>query len=99
MPVESAISTRNPSRPDSQTGSARNGLLAILSSVSCVHAARAGGSAPRKLAEISRARSVDAMLGRVCVKSCGSELGVARDARRRCVVPVRGHQHMDTVNV
>jgi len=79
IPVESTIRTRKDVSLERNSGSARNGLEAMLSSSRLTQAARAGGSARRKFADMSSARSVLVMCGRVLVRNEGTALGVLDD--------------------
>lgn len=65
IPIASAMSTRKPSKLANQTGRTRSGLLAMFNSVSCVQRASAGGKAVRRFPDISSARRVCAILGKV----------------------------------
>lgn len=58
IPVESAMMTRRFVRSARKTGRTRNGFEAMFSSSRCSQTASTGGSAPKKLADISRASSV-----------------------------------------
>lgn len=87
IPVESTMRRRNAVNPARNSGSARTGFDAMFNSSRLVHAARAGGSATRKFAEISRARRVSAIWGSVPVRNDGTAFGVGDDPINRCVVP------------
>src|SRR6266699_2444549 len=63
IPVESAIKTRRFRRPARKTGRTLRGLEAILSSSRVSQTDKTGGKAPRKFAEISRARRLWAIRG------------------------------------
>jgi hypothetical protein len=88
MPVESAMRTRRFIKSARKTGRTRSGFDPTFNSSRFSQTARTGGKAPRKLAEMSRARRLRAICGRVEVRNEGTELGVVDDPIRRCVVPV-----------
>ena len=88
MPVESAMRTRRFNKSARNTGRTRSGFDPTFNSSRFSQTARTGGKAPRKLAEMSRARRLRAICGRVEVRKEGTELGVVDDPIRRCVVPV-----------
>jgi hypothetical protein len=81
------MSTRRDVSSDRKTGSTRRGLDAMFNSSRLAQVARQGGSAPRKLADMSRARRVVEMEGIVFVRNEGIAFGVVDDPIRRCVVP------------
>ena len=89
MPVESAINTRRFVKLATKMGIARMGLEEIFSSSKLMHASSESGRAPRKLHEISRARSELEIIGRVWLRKAGMALGVLLEPTRRCVVPGR----------
>ena len=89
IPVESAIRTRRDVRWERKTGRTRRGLDARFSSSRHVHEARAGGTATRKLADMSRARRVLQICGRVFARKKGIAFGVLDEPTSRCVVPGR----------
>ena len=89
MPVESAISTRRFVRLATKMGMARIGFDEMLSSSKLTHASSESGRAPRKLHEISSARSELDIIGRVWLRKAGMALGVLLEPTRRCVVPGR----------
>ena len=82
-PVLSVMSTRSDVRPARKTGSARRGLDAMFNSSRQTHAWRTGGSATKKLAEMSSASNVVAIGGIVFVRNVGTEFGVLDDPIRR----------------
>jgi hypothetical protein len=86
--VLSAINTLRVVSCDSQVGSTRRGLAAILSSSSTMQDARAGGNAGNMLHEMSRAKSVLVILGKADVRNPGIWFGVEEPERSRCVVPI-----------
>src|SRR5882757_4936365 len=88
MPVESAMSTRRDVRFVKNTGKTRSGLDAMLSSSKFSHEPRAGGSATKKLAEMSSASRVFQICGKAPVRNPGTALGVLDDPTSKCVVPV-----------
>lgn len=79
MPVESAMRTRRLARSARKTGRTRRGFEATFSSSRFVQTARTGGRAPRKLVEISRARRLWHICGRVLVRKDGTALGVGEE--------------------
>jgi len=87
IPVESAIRTRRLAKSARKTGRTRNGLKAMFSSSRFSQTASTGGKAPKKLAEMSKARRVWEIGGRLVVKNAGIALGVLDDPMRRWVVP------------
>lgn len=87
IPVASAMRTRRLDSSARKTGKTRSGLDATLSSSRNSHSARTGGSAPRKLADMSSASNVPAMPGKVLARKEGTALGVVDEPIRRCVVP------------
>jgi hypothetical protein len=88
MPVESAMSTRKDMRFVKNTGKTRSGLDAMLSSSRFSHEPRAGGSATKKLAEMSSASRVLQICGRAFVRKPGTAFGVLEEPTSKCVVPV-----------
>ena len=87
MPVESTMRTRRDVSLVKNSGRARIGLDAMLSSSRLKQAESAGGRATRKLAEISRASSVLAMEGSVVLRKDGTLFGVLDEPISKCVVP------------
>ena len=87
MPVESAMRTRNELKCDKKTGITRSGFDAMLSSSRQEQEARAGGTATRKLADMSRARRVLEICGKVLAKKVGTAFGVLDEPTSKCVVP------------
>ena len=67
-PVESAMRTRRDVNSAMKRGRARRGLEDTFSSSKQKQDSRAGGSAPRKLAEMSKANNVVLMVGKTPVK-------------------------------
>ena len=88
-PAESAIRTLREVRPERNTGRARKGLQAMLSSSRHMHKARAGGRATRKFAEMSRASRVVVIWGRWFVRNEGTAFGVFEEPMSKCVVAIR----------
>jgi hypothetical protein len=88
IPVESAIRTRREVNCVMKRGRALRGLLDTFNSSKQKQDSRAGGRAPRKLAEMSRASNVVQIGGRTLVKNAGKALGVLEDPMSKCVVPV-----------
>jgi hypothetical protein len=60
-------------------GRARRGLEDTFNSSKKTQESRAGGRAPRKLAEMSRANNVVLMVGKTEVKNAGNALAVGED--------------------
>lgn len=83
IPVASAISTRSDVRCARKAGRTRSGLDATLSSSKLEHVAKPGGSAPRKLAEMSSAKRVNDICGKAEVRKAGTALGVVEEPTRR----------------
>ena len=79
IPVESTMSRRRDVNLVRNSGSARRGLDAILSSSRFTQPASAGGIASRKFADISRARRVLLMIGRVLERKDGMAFAVLDD--------------------
>lgn len=87
MPVLSAMKTRRDVICESQVGSARKGLAAMLSSSSTEQEARIGGRAGRRQQEISSARSVVEIGGREEDRKEGIWFGVEELESSKWVVP------------
>jgi hypothetical protein len=87
-PVESAMRTRRDVNWAMKRGSARRGLEDTFSSSKQMQDSRAGGRAPRKLADMSRANNVVLMVGRTVVRKAGKALGLLEEPMSKCVVPV-----------
>jgi hypothetical protein len=90
IPVESAMRTRREVNCVIKRGRARRGLLETFSSSKQTQDSRAGGRAPRKLVEMSRASNVVLIVGRTVVRNEGKALAVIEDPISKCVVPVLG---------
>lgn len=71
-------------------GRARRGLEDTFSSSKQKQDSRAGGSAPRKLAEMSRANSVVLMVGKTLIRKAGKALAELEEPMSKCVVPEIG---------
>jgi hypothetical protein len=69
-------------------GRARRGLDDTFSSSKQKHDSRAGGRAPRKFADMSRANNVVLILGRALIRKAGKALGVVEEPMSIWVVPV-----------
>lgn len=87
IPVESTMRTRRDVSLERNSGRARIGFEAMFSSSRFKQAARAGGKAPRKFAEISRASRVLAMVGKVLLRKDGTLFGVLDEPISKWVVP------------
>ena len=87
IPVESAIRTRSDVKWDKNTGRTRSGFDAMFNSSRQWHEASAGGTATRKLADMSRASKVLQIIGSVLAKKAGIAFGVLDDPTSMCVVP------------
>lgn len=83
MPVESAIRTRRFVRSARKTGRTRRGFDAMFNSSRLVQRAKTGGNAPKKLADMSRARSEEQIGGMLLVKNEGMAFGVLEEPMRR----------------
>ena len=88
IPVESDMRTRRDVKCAMKRGRARRGLKETFSSSKKTQDSKAGGSATRKLAEMSSANNVVLMVGRTVVKNAGTAPAVREDPMSKCVVPV-----------
>jgi hypothetical protein len=88
-PVESAMRTRRDVNWAMKRGRARRGLEDTFSSSKQTQYSRAGGRAPRKLADMSRANNVMLMVGRIVVRKAGKAPGLLEEPISKWVVPAK----------